>query len=140
LCVLDYVERLCGILPTAEGELWFTGLTPYPSDHGEEIASGTAYARTVDDCEFELVGSGEESAVYLGRREHIRFPAGIRVVTDRAGALQAVVGMSVRTVQGTVRYAGVEYPIAVKGNERLELRDGRFVSTADIGVVMPGYR
>lgn len=45
LCLLDYVERLCGILPTPEEELWFTGLLPYPMDHGEVPAEETAYAR-----------------------------------------------------------------------------------------------
>lgn len=43
LCALDFIERLCGILPTPEGELWFTGLLPYPMDHGQDLASQTAY-------------------------------------------------------------------------------------------------
>jgi hypothetical protein len=140
LCVLDYVERLCGILPTPDGELWFTGLVPYAMDHGEEIANETAYARSVDGIGFELVNAGEESAVYRNGQAHIRFPSGIRVVTDREGRLKAVVGMSVRTVQGHVRYEGRDFPVAVKGNERLELSGGKFCSVTDIGVITPTYR
>ncbi|WP_274653779.1 MGH1-like glycoside hydrolase domain-containing protein [Paenibacillus humicola] len=140
LGVLDFVERLCGILPTAEGDLWFTGLVPYPLDHGTEIAERTAYARTVDGVPFELVNTLEGCAIYRDGQEHIRFPFGTRAVTDREGRLKELIGMSVRTVQGTVSCEGREYPVSVKGNERLAFEDGGFRSVSDIGVVAPAYR
>jgi len=140
LCLLDYVERLCGIVPTPEGELWFTGLVPYPLDHGEETAEQTAYSRTVDGVTFELVNTREGSAIYRNGELHIRFPYGARIATDRGGRLKSVIGMTVRTVQGRIEYQGREYPIAVQGNEKLDLTDGQFVGVRNIGVVVPAYQ
>ncbi len=39
LCLLDYIERLCGIMPRPDGKLWFTGLLP--ACLGGVVASGT---------------------------------------------------------------------------------------------------
>lgn len=139
LCLLDFVERLCGIVPTPEGQLWFTGLLPYAVDHGEDIASETAYSRTVDGARYELANSPAQSAVYRDGELHATFPHGTRLVTDRAGRVQALVGMTVRTVEGTVRYDGADYRVAVKGNETLAFADGAFVRKDDPGVVPPGY-
>ncbi|WP_276352565.1 MGH1-like glycoside hydrolase domain-containing protein [Cohnella caldifontis] len=139
LCLLDFVERLCGILPTPEGELWFTGLLPYPMDHGEEIASETAYARTVDGVGFELVNTRSGSTVYRGGEAWIQMPFGLRAVTDRVGRLQAVIGMSAATAEGTVRYEGAELHVRVKGNQRLRFENGRFAEEADPGIVPPTY-
>ncbi|WP_429310112.1 MGH1-like glycoside hydrolase domain-containing protein [Paenibacillus mucilaginosus] len=139
LCLLDYVERLCGILPTPGGELWFTGLVPYAMDHGREVAEATAYSRIVDGVTYELVNTREEAVLYRDGEEHLRFPAGTRAVTDRSGNLQSLVGMSVRTVQGSVIYRGSEIGVTVKGNEQLQLAGGRLVTLLDIGVVVPAY-
>ncbi|MFC0331986.1 hypothetical protein ACFOLF_21785 [Paenibacillus sepulcri] len=140
LCMLDYVERLCGILPNPDGDIWFTGLVPYPLDHGAEVANETAYSRTIDGTEFELLNARRGCTAYRSGEAYIRFPFGIRLVTDREGRLKAVIGMSVRTVEGTLTYKGRDYSIAVKGNERLDFTDGGFASVSDIGVVMPTYR
>ncbi|WP_438446976.1 MGH1-like glycoside hydrolase domain-containing protein [Gorillibacterium sp. sgz5001074] len=139
LGVLDFVERLCGILPTRDGELWFTGLLPSAMDHGETIADETAYSRTADGVRYELVNTRETCVVYADGIERGRFPAGLRVVTDRAGRLAGVVGMTVRTVAGVLRWDGLETEVRVKGNERLELHGGRWVQAADPGVVAPRY-
>lgn len=139
LCLLDFVERLCGILPTPEGELWFTALLPYPMDHGEEVAEATAYARTVDGVGFELVNTRAGSTVYCGGEEHIRLPYGVRAIADRAGRLRAVVGMSAGTVEGSVRYEGAEIPVRAKGNQTLRFENGRFVEESDPGIVPPAY-
>lgn len=117
LCLLDYVERLCGILPTPEEELWFTGLLPYPMDHGEVPAEETAYARTVDGTVFELVNTREGSTVYRNGQLHCRFPYGTRLVTDRRGEPKALVGVSVRTVDGLLEFGGRAYPVHLSGNE-----------------------
>ncbi|CAM4108011.1 hypothetical protein L1N85_11865 [Paenibacillus alkaliterrae] len=139
LCVLDFVERLCGILPTPEETLWFTGLLPYAMDHGEEIAGETAYGRTVDEILFELINTREESIIYRDGYEHMRFPNGIRVITDRKGGLTGIVGMSVRTVSGKLLYEGKELAFTVKGNEQLRFVNGSFEQLHDIGIVYPTY-
>ncbi|KQO13833.1 MGH1-like glycoside hydrolase domain-containing protein [Paenibacillus sp. Leaf72] len=140
LSVLDYVERLCGILPAPDGTLWFTGLLPYAMDHGDEPAGGsTAYSRTVDGSTFELLNTREESVIYLDGKEHMRFPFGIRAVTDRAGRLSRLIGMSVRTINGVVHYDGAELALEIKGNEQLHYTEGHLEKELDIGIVYPAY-
>jgi hypothetical protein len=142
LCTLDFIERLCGILPTPYGELWFTGLLPYPMDHGQELANQAAYSRTVDGQAFELVNTEQYAEIYIGGQSDdaiCRFPSGLRVITDRKGALLAVVGMSVRTVEGKLVYRGVDYSIRVAGNEVLAFDGAAFHSVSNPGVIMPSY-
>lgn len=139
LCVLDFVERLCGIHPTPDGELWFTALRPYAMDHGEEPAEETAYGRTVDGIRYELVNTKDGSTLYRNGELHMRFPGGIRVRTDRQGKLLGVTGMSVSHIEGELEADGICQPIEVKGNEVLDYRDGRLVSVSDIGIVYPAY-
>ncbi len=63
LCLVDFVERLCGILPRPDGSLWFTGLVPYQIEH-RDMQHETAYARQVDGHEFELVNTAASSIAY----------------------------------------------------------------------------
>ncbi|OXM84479.1 MGH1-like glycoside hydrolase domain-containing protein [Paenibacillus rigui] len=141
LGLLDFVERLCGILPRPEGELWFTGLVPYAMDHGEEVAEETAYSRRVDGIVYELVNTREGSAIYRngGDQAYLEFPNGIRVVTDRDGILKSVIGMTMRPVSGRLRYNDQDIPFSVKGNQQLEYRNGEWISRSDIGVIPPSY-
>ncbi|MBB6729524.1 MGH1-like glycoside hydrolase domain-containing protein [Cohnella zeiphila] len=139
LCLLDYVERLSGILPRPDGELWFTGLTPYAMDHGEEAAGETAYARTVDGVRYELLNLRGGSELYRDGMPHLAFPSGVRVIAGRFGQPIGVIGMSVRTVEGTLRWEGREFPFAVKGNQLLRFSDGKFESERDIGLIYPTY-
>jgi hypothetical protein len=140
LCLLDYVERMCGILPTPEGELWFTGLLPYPMDHGSKVADSLAYSRTVDGHVFELLNTADESHVYRDGEQIYSFPSGTRLVTDRTGTLQAVVGMTVRRVNGVISCNGeAAYPIAIEGNEVLRFEGGELRSVSKPGVVLPTY-
>ncbi|WP_339255941.1 hypothetical protein [Paenibacillus sp. FSL P2-0136] len=140
LCLLDYMERLCGIVPVAGEELWFTGLLPYDMDHGQEVAHETGYRRTVDDTVFELVTTRERSVIYRNEEEYLTFPYGVRVVLGRGGQLLKLIGMSVRQIEGSLCYEGQTLPFTIKGNEQLEYADGGFVSVSDIGVVLPEYR
>ncbi|MFX3633573.1 MAG: hypothetical protein ACE3L7_24795 [Candidatus Pristimantibacillus sp.] len=140
LSLLDFVERLCGILPTSDDFIWFTGLLPYDVDHGEQITGDTAYSRKVDDVLYELVNTRSDCEIIREGVSHIRFPAGIRVVTDRMGRLTSIIGMTVRHVTGFIHYDGQEIPFAAKGNECLRYADGIFESERDIGVVNPTYR
>ncbi|MFH5181651.1 hypothetical protein ACHHV8_02905 [Paenibacillus sp. TAB 01] len=141
LCLLDFVERLCGILPTPGGELWFTGLVPYAMDHGQEVSEETAYSRKVDGTLYELVNTREGAEVYRsGEAEpYLQFPNGIRAVTDSSGVLKSIVGMTVRTIEGQIRYNGRTVPFHIKGNEVLEFQNGEFVSISSIGVIIPTY-
>ncbi|MGO4696043.1 hypothetical protein AB4Z50_17355 [Paenibacillus sp. 2TAB26] len=140
LCLLDYVERLCGILPTPDGELWFTGLVPYNMDHGEEITGETGYSRIVDGVTYELLNMQAGSEMYRNGESFIRFPSGIRVITDREGQLKGIIGMSVREIQGAIIYNNQEIPFHVKGNEYLTYENGKFSVERAIGVVNPTYR
>ncbi|OPG99679.1 hypothetical protein B2I21_01425 [Chryseobacterium mucoviscidosis] len=140
LCLLDYVERLCGILPIGSDQLWFTGLLPIDMDHGEEIAGRTAYSRTVNGLYFELVNTPERVKVYQDGNVLIEGPAGIRLITDRSGHLEGIIGMSVRTIEGELVYGGTSIPIRIKGNEMQRYTDGSLKSERDIGIIYPSYR
>jgi hypothetical protein len=140
LCLLDYVERLCGILPIGSDQLWFTGLLPIDMDHGEEVAGHTAYSRTVNGLHFELVNTPERVTIYQDGKVLIEGPAGIRLVTDRSGHLEGIIGMSVRTIEGELVYRGTSIPIRIKGNELQRYTDGSLKSERDIGIIYPSYR
>lgn len=68
-----------------------------------------------------------------------RFPSGLRIITDRKGSLKAVVGMSVRLVEGNLVYRGVNYSVRVAGNETLLFDEGIFRSISNPGVIVPSY-
>lgn len=140
LCLLDYVERLCGIMPIGSDRMWFTGLLPVDMDHGEEVAGNTAYSRTVNGLHYELVNTPDNVTVYREGRVHIQGPAGIRLVTDRSGQLDRVIGMSARTIEGELRYQGTSIPIRIKGNEMQQYSDGDLKTERDIGIIYPSYR
>ncbi|MBD3921784.1 hypothetical protein H8B09_23680 [Paenibacillus sp. PR3] len=139
LCVLDYIERLCGIVPTPDGELWFTALMPQARDHGVKLADETAYSRNVDGVRFELHNTHKTCAIYRDGELLCEFPAGVRIVTDRAGRVRKVIGMTVQLIEGRLFQDGVELPLRIAGNEVLRLQDGRFEVESAPGVVMPTY-
>ncbi|WP_199731652.1 MGH1-like glycoside hydrolase domain-containing protein [Cohnella endophytica] len=139
LGVLDYIERLCGIVPTPEDELWFTGLLPQTLDHGAKLADETAYARRVDGIEYELHNTREECAIYRDGRLLCGFPYGVRVVTDRSGTLTKLVGMSFRPLEGNIRLDDRDIPFRIEGNETLRLIGDRFETESSPGIVLPAY-
>ena len=139
LCLLDYLERYSGILPTPEGDLWFTTLIPYGEDYGQTVAEATGYARKVDGTEFELINEKSNSTVYKDGTVLYSIPNGVRVVTDRNGELKGLIGLSVRTITGQLCYKDQTIPFSVAGNERLEYTGTGFVSVENPGIVMPYY-
>ena len=139
LCLLDYVERLCGIMPVPEGELWFTGLLPAVMDHGEEVAENTAYSRTVNGVPYELVNTRESISIYKDGELYIEAPYGVRIVTDREGSLTGVIGMMVGTVAGELTYQGRSIPLSISGNELQRYKGGQLETVRDIGIVYPSY-
>lgn len=137
LCVLDYTERLCGILPTSEGELLFTGLLPQSLDHGINLADETAYSRHVDGYHYELHNTREECSIFQDGHLLCRFPTGVRVVTDRAGGVLKLVGMSVHIVRGMLHLNDRDIPLSIAGNETLLYNDGHLQVEKAIGVILP---
>ncbi len=139
LCVLDYLERMCGIYPRPDRSLWFTSLIPYGVDYGETVAEETGYSRAVDGTLFELVNARDGSFVYKDGAPLYAFPHGVRLVTDRAGAPRGLIGMTARRTCGAVVWQGREIPFAVSGNERLAFDGEGFASVSSPGVVPPNY-
>lgn len=138
LTMFDFLERICGILPTEQGELWFTGLTPYGYEGGSsDFGSEMGYSRMVDGTEYEFVVVGNEATIYADRELIGQFPKGIRLITDRSGELKAIVGMTLAAVEGTVTYKGQQLPFVIKGNEVQACEHGRLVTVHDPGIVMP---
>lgn len=138
LCLLDFVERLCGIMPRPDGRLWFTALTPNQIEHRDE-AHQTAYARTVDDRRFELVNSVDGSTAYADGDVIFACPRGVRVVTDRAGRVTGLIGMSAGGVDGDLKLPDRTLPFSAAANDVPELTNGRFESTASPGLVPPSH-
>ncbi len=138
LCLLDFIERLSGILPRPDGSLWFTGLLPKPATHRYEQWE-TAYARKVDGVDFELVNGVETSEVWCRGDMLGRFPSGLRIVADRAGTLREIIGLTSRTLSGTIEWDGASYSFAIGPNERQRLEAGGFGQVANPGMVLPSY-
>lgn len=138
LCLLDFIERLSGILPRPDGTLWFTGLVPYQIEHGDK-QHGTAYARRVDGRQFELVNDGHATRAYRDGAELFAAPKGVRVVTDRQGKILAIIGMSVASVSGDLELQGHALPFSIGPNEVLELRNGVFVQQRPPRLTHPTY-
>ena len=136
LCLLDFIERLSGIMPRPDGMLWFTGLVPVQMEH-RDVQHETAYARTIDGHKFELVNSGATTTAYRDEALLYSAPKGVRVVTDRSGAIKSIIGMSVTPVAGALETDGASIAFRAEANEQLDLIDGRFVSVRRGGYVAP---
>ncbi len=61
----------------------------------------------------------------------------MRIVTDRAGGIVSLIGMSVSDVEGILRRPEGDLPFRIAANQQLDLRDGRLVSVRDPGLVPP---
>ena len=138
LCLLDYIERLSGILAQPDGVLWITGLTPYPF-HQEHDQHTVAYSRHHNDHEYALTHTNETCILYKDREELATFPAGIRLILNDAHQSVSIVGMSVCTIKGTLTYQQTDYPFQIKGNEIQTLEAGAWVTTQSPGIVPPTY-
>lgn len=136
LCLLDFVERLSGIMPRPEGTLWFTGLVPYQIEH-RDAAHETGYSRTVDGMRFELVNTATESVAHRDGEPLFAAPKGVRIVTDRQGNLVSLVGMSVQDIAGSLTFGREQMFFRAAANEQLNFIDGRLVSVRAPGLVPP---
>lgn len=135
LTVLDYLERLCGIFPTPEGEVRFTALIPRGIDYGQTVADATGYSRRTGDWLFELINTEEGAAIYRNGTLVYRFPLGVRLITDRDGELKSLVGVVPRQVTGNIDAGSRVYPFTISGNERLDFTGNGFTSVEQLGVI-----
>ncbi|PXA88362.1 hypothetical protein DMC47_30130 [Nostoc sp. 3335mG] len=123
LCLLDFLERLTGILPRPEGTLWFTGLVPQQIDHRDAVHA-TAYSRKIDAHRFEVANDGTTMRAFRDGAPLFSVPHGVRVVTDRTGKIEALIGMSVVPVAGHLELEGGHVRFAIGPNEVLTLEGG----------------
>lgn len=138
LCLLDMVERLCGVLPRPDGTIWFTGLVPREATH-RHIDHQTAYRRKVDGHTFELLNDGTTATIYRDGTQLYRFPHGLRLTTNRSGKLTGAIGMVARSVTGTVDTPTGPLPASAGPNEILEYRHGTLVPIRPPDLVVPNY-
>lgn len=133
LWFLDAIERWSGILERPDGAVWFSGLAPTRLVHAP--AAAVAYARTIDGVRFELAADDAEVVVYRDGAEHLRFPRGWRVVADRTGSPQSMVGLAAAPVAGELLVDGASVgTFTLDGNTVVAL-DGTVRRPG--GVVLP---
>jgi hypothetical protein len=138
LCMLDYIERLCGIAPRPDGSVWFTSLLPKPTLHQHQTWE-TAYSRVIDGIRYELVNSEHGGEIYRNGTLHVRTPAGLRVCLDRVGKLTGVTCVTAREVTGSLWYNGTELAISATANQHLSFDGSDFHVGDDPGLVLPQY-
>ncbi|RYE11482.1 MAG: hypothetical protein EOP22_00375 [Hyphomicrobiales bacterium] len=136
LCLLDYIERLSGIMPRPDQTLWFTGLVPQQIEH-RDAQHETAYSRVVDGVTFELANSASASTAWRDGQLLFAVPRGARIVTSRRGDIVSLIGMSVRDVEGVLTLPAGDIPFRIASNEQLDFNNGRFVSVRKPGIVPP---
>ena len=133
LCLLDFVERLCGILPRPDQSLWFTGLTPKSIEHRVEDIE-TSYSRRVDGHEFTLKNTPKQTTAFRDGQRLYQAPAGLRVLTDRTGGIQAVIGLQASGVSGVFSTAKSDIEINIQANEHLLFDGSSFERFAEPGL------
>ncbi|MGW8481743.1 MGH1-like glycoside hydrolase domain-containing protein [Microbacterium sp. NPDC055903] len=136
LWLIDAIERFSGILPDAEGGLWFSGLAPTRLDHGA-AADAVAYARVHRDVIWELAADDDRVEVHRQGVLHLAFPRGWRVETDDDGNPLAVVGLSAGVVVGELRIGEDAIDLTVAPNERVVLEGLRTVEHRRTEFVAP---
>jgi len=135
LFFLDAIERACGILPRADGTVWFSGLAPTRLVHG--AAEATAYSRRVDGVQWELVADDATVHTLRDGDGWLAFPRGWRVETDRGGAVRAVIGVDAAPVGGVLVTPSGELALTPEPNERVTIDDGIVAGRAQLGFVPP---
>lgn len=140
LCVLDFIERLSGILPTREQSIWFTGVLPYDADHGEQITGNLVYRRRVKHINYQFVNGLERCEIWKDGELYAEFPSGLRAVLNEQGELDRLIGMQYGMISGTVKVQEQKYELSIQGNEQWQLLQGEWSCIYQSGVVTPAYQ
>lgn len=138
LTLLDFVERLSGILPRPDGTVWYTSVLPKPVLHKHENWE-TAYARTIDGTRFELVNTERGGEIYCDGHILCRFPAGTRVTLARSGQIVGITAVTVRKIEASIWYDGQTFPVSLMPNASLAWRQGSWAHDPGPGLVLPQY-
>lgn len=138
LWFLDAVERYSGVLVRADGELWFSGMAPTRLDHGA-AATAVGYARRVDGIGWELVADDDRVDVHRDGALAFSFPRGWRVITDRTGAVAAVVGLAAQTVAGELALPTGRIALDIAPNERFTIEEGVVAGRTVVEFVGPVF-
>lgn len=138
LCLLDFAERVCGIQPRPDGSLWFTGLLPYETE-GVDVDHETGYSRRVDGTLFEMVTNSVQMTAYRDRVFLFSAPKGVRVMTDRAGEVLGITGMSVQEISGELQTQSGSIQFSVEANQELSLANTRLQPVRNPGLVLPQF-
>lgn len=138
LWFLDAIERSTGVLPRPDGTLWFTGLAPTRLEHGA-AAEAVGYRRRVNGTLWELTADDDRVDVLRDGHRAAGFPRGWRLVTDRDGVVQSVVGVSARTVSGVLELPAGTVQLEVTPNERIELDGLRVTGRTRVDFVAPVF-
>lgn len=139
LAVLDFIERLSGILHTPEQTIWFSGVLPYDADHGDKITGKLAYRRRINGQQFAFEHTDEGCKVYKDEVLLASFPSGLRAIFTESGELLELVGLQYGTIKGLVNYGEQTYEVAIEGNSRWKLQNNEWQLVSRIGVVTPSY-
>lgn len=137
LTFLDYLERLCGILPTGENEVWFSGTVPKPYRHGEPFGDRIGYSRILEGNTFEMVADRLTMIIYMNGEKIVEAPSGIRVVMDRKGNLKSLIGLTLNPVSGEILYKGEKLELSIHGNEILRFANSELVCYGKKEIVFP---
>jgi hypothetical protein len=101
------------------------------------VAEVVAGGHVIDQSTCELIYEGDDVVLCRDGQVHATFPAGWRLVLDRAGDVRAAVGMSARTVSGRLVTSDHTLDLALArqrtGRVDLDTRDG---VTAPTGVAL----
>lgn len=138
LWFLDAIERHTGILARPDGEIWFSGLAPTRLEHGAP-AGTIGYGRTVDGAAWELVADDAIVEVHRDGEFAFSFPRGWRIVTDRAGSPQAVVGLASGRVAGQLVFGDERISLELGPNDRVTIVDGAVAGRTTVEFVAPVF-
>jgi hypothetical protein len=86
-----------------------------------------------------MVNDGVTLRVFRDGAPLFSAPKGVRVVTDRAGKVEALIGMSVTDIAGTLETEGARLDFTIGPNEVLALRDGAFTRQKPSRLTHPTY-
>jgi hypothetical protein len=143
LGLVDAVERLVGILPRPDGELWFSCMSLSAGCGSRPEAASTAYSRRVDGRVFELECAMEGARALMDGEELFSCPRGVRVATTRDGRLLRITGLSPNGASGRFRArgdgAGAEAALSVGPNESIRFGGSPAASAGGPGFIAPSY-